>query len=311
MKSNKQKTIYDYKCEKCNKNYASYQSLWNHNKIKHTPNSNQGTPNCNQGTPNSNQGTTKNNQQIVNYHCKYCNKSYKIQQSRWKHEQKCKTEKDKITKIELEKIKLELLKEENAKMRIQYKMSKNCKNIITTNSHNQTTNCTINNIFVKYNDISYDTLTNQERNEIFNSYNMIEESINKIHFNSNNPEQNNIYITNLKDPYCNIFDGKQFSAITKNDLLPDLIDLHLFELYLSKKKYKLKNNVIAKIDKLEEKLNKNHNKYVDENDKIYKNYKDYMIEIVKILIYNSCDKNKLDAIKKIDNFVRKELETFI
>ena len=278
-----------YKCDKCNKNYASYQSLWNHNKRKHKP----------------------------QYNCTYCDSVYKHKQSKCRHEQKCKTQKPKNEEIELEKIKLELLKEEhikneievqklkeeNAKMKIQFKMCKTGGNIITNNG-------TINNVFVKYNDISYDTLTNQERNEIFNSYNMIEESINKIHFNSNNPEQNNIYITNLKDPYCNIFDGNQFSTIKKNELLPDLIDLHLFELYLSKKKYKLKDNVVAKIDKLEEKLNKNPNKYIDENDKTYKNYKDYMIEIVKILIYNSCDKNKLDAIKKIDNFVRKELDTF-
>ena len=48
---------------------------------------------------------------------------------------------------------------------------------------------------LKYNNISYDTLTKKERNDIFNSHNMIEESIKQIHFNSKYPEQNNIYIT--------------------------------------------------------------------------------------------------------------------
>ena len=158
---------------------------------------------------------------------------------------------------------------------------------------------------------------------------MIEESIKKIHFNNKIPEQNNIYITNLKDPiwvsktnsyrqdrkfcflffpYCNVFTGEQFSAVTKNELLPDLIDLHLFELYLSKNKYKLTKAITNKIDKLEEKLNKSNKKYTDDNDKVYKTYKDYLIEVVKLLIYNLSDKNKLDTIKKIDKFVRRELE---
>ncbi len=232
------------------------------------------------------------------------------------------------------------------KMRIQLQLSKNSSNNITTNntttsnSHNQTNqtnqtnqiiqpnqtnqiiqpnqinqnnqnnNGTINNVFVKYNDISYDTLTKKDRDDIFNSYNMIEESIRKIHFNLTMPEQNNIYITNLKDLYCNVFDGKQFSAITKNELLPELIDIHLFELYLSKtkNKYKLKKSVIAKIDKLEEKLNKKNKKYIDENDKVYKNYKEYMADVIKLLIYNLSNKNQLDAIKKIDKFVHKKIE---
>ena len=94
----------------------------------------------------------------------------------------------------------------------------------------------------------------------------------------------------------------------KHEFLPDLIDLHLFELCMSKDKYKLKAIITNKIDKLEERLNKNNKKYTDENDKIFKNYKEYMIEIVKLLIYNLCDKNKLELIKKINIFVCKVLE---
>jgi hypothetical protein len=173
------------------------------------------------------------------------------------------------------------------------------------NQNNQNNNGTINNVFVKYSDISYDTLTKKDRDDIFNSYNMIEESIMKIHFNLTIPEQNNVYITNLKDLYCNVFDGKQFSAITKNELLPELIDIHF------RNKYKLKKSVITKIDKLEEKLNKKNKKYIDENDKVYKNYKEYMADVIKLLIYNLSNKNKLDAIKKIDKFIHKKIDKFI
>lgn len=88
----------------------------------------------------------------------------------------------------------------------------------------------------------------------------------------------------------------------------ELIDNHLFELYLSKDKYKLKEATINKITKLEERLAKTNKKYTDVNDKVYKSYKDYMIDMLKLLVYNLSDKNKLEALKKIDSFVCKELE---
>ena len=200
------------------------------------------------------------------------------------------------------------IKEENKKIYAEIKLAK-LNNTNITNSYNTTNNGTINNVYVKYNDVLYDTLTNKERNEIFNSYNMIEESIKKIHFNPNIPEQQNVYITNLKDRYCNVFDGKQISTLLKHELLPNLVDLHVFELCVSKDKYKLKNIITDKIDKLENQLNKEHVKYCDINDKVYKNYKEYIVEMVKILIYNLSDKNKIESLKKINNFICKELET--
>ena len=312
------KIVHEYNCKKCNKLYSSYHSLWNHNTKYHSDNI----------LKKSNDILNNSDDIKTNYVCRHCNKIFTNIKTRWSHEQKCKIIKATNDELELEKIKLEQMKvetnkikEENKKNEIKIKkinakiklakLNNGCSIINNShnvnNSNNQTNNGTINNVFVKYNDVSYDTLTNKERNEIFNSFNMIEESIKKIHFNPTLPEQNNVYVTNLKDSYCNVFDGNQFSALTKNELLPDLIDLHLFELYLSKNKYKLKKTITDKIDKLEEKLNKNNKKYTDENDKIYKNYKEYMIEVIKLLIYNSCDKNKLDIIKKIDNFIRKEL----
>jgi len=309
MENNKQKTVYGYHCEKCNKDYSSYQSYWNHNKNKHKNNE----VDC---------GTKEVVNEVVcgtsSYNCKFCQKIFNDRSNKYKHQKICKL-KDTIN----DKMKLELLKEENKKNELELKKiyaeiklaklsgnitNNTTNNNTTNNTHNQTNNGTINNIFYKYNDISYDTLTKQERNEIFNSYNMIEESIKKIHFNPKKPEQNNIYITNLKDPYCNVFTGKQFSALMKHEFLPDLIDVHLFELCMSKDKYKLKDIIANKIDKLEERIGNDDKKYTDENDKIFKNYKEYLTEIVKLLIYNLSDKHKLESLKKINNFVCKELD---
>ena len=113
-----------YCCNDCNKKYSSYKSLWNHNNKFHnykvennnqsqpittnsqpiTTNSQPITPNSQPITPNSQPITPNNNNEINSdiqnkYKCKYCNKEYSKQQSKWKHEQKCKEEKEKLDKI--------------------------------------------------------------------------------------------------------------------------------------------------------------------------------------------------------------------
>jgi hypothetical protein len=249
MKNIKQKIISNYNCNICNKDYLSYQSLWNHNQKKHN----------------------------INHHeidkCKYCDKIFNRKDNLVRHNKICKIKKEhddinsKLDEIKLEELKLKQLDAKNKNLELQIKLAKLNGNTINNTINN---NCIINNnVFIKYNDISYDTLTKQERNEIFNSYNMIEESIKKIHFNPDKPDQNNIYITNLKDLYCTVFTGTQFSALLKHDFLPDLIDLHLFELCLSKDKYKLKDSISQKINVLEKRISKDDKKYTDENDKVF------------------------------------------
>jgi len=208
-----------------------------------------------------------------------------------------------------DKIKLELLKEENKKLELEIKLKKINKitNNTTNNITNNNNNGTINNVFVKYNNISYDALTKKEILCILSKHdNALEESIKKIHFNENIPEYNNVFITNLKDQYGHAFDGKQFSAINKAELLNDIIDTHINEIYFSKDKYNVKQITKDKINNLENKINKNMLKFTDENNKVYKNYKDYKIEIIKLLIYNLCDKDKFEEIKKLDNIHEKE-----
>jgi hypothetical protein len=299
-----------FPCTVCNKLYSSYKSLWKHNKNIH-----------NKDESSIVTILSSSNNTNKTYACEYCTKIFNNRQGKFRHEKTCKQKEivDNKIKLEIEKVKLAKVKEEIILAKLNRGNTTNnttndshdTTNTNTTNSHNninKTNNGTINNVYYKYNNISYDTLTKKERNDIFNSHNMIEESIKQIHFNSKYPEQNNIYITNLKDLYGHVFDGKSFVALMKNELLVELIDNHLFELYLSKDKYKLKEATINKITKLEERLEKTNKKYTDVNDKVYKSYKDYMIDMLKLLVYNLSDKNKLEALKKIDSFVCKELE---
>jgi len=95
----------------------------------------------------------------------------------------------------------------------------------------------INNIYVKYNNVSHDNLT---KNEIMNiltkRYCSLEESIKTLHFNDKYPEQNNIFITNLQNKIGYAFNGEKFVAMNKQELINEIIDNHLYELSMSLKK---------------------------------------------------------------------------
>lgn len=88
-----------YKCNICDKNYSSYQSLWIHNKKFHVDS-------CCKVTESNGSGNGKvmesNGKVIENniLNCKYCNKLFKCKQNRYEHEKKvCKPKDNLIQQI--------------------------------------------------------------------------------------------------------------------------------------------------------------------------------------------------------------------
>jgi len=81
----------EHYCNHCNKEYKSYQSLWNHNKKFHSV-----IINKNKQTPKK---TTKIHKQFINknqtkpktYNCRHCDKEFSFVQARHRHEKTCKT----------------------------------------------------------------------------------------------------------------------------------------------------------------------------------------------------------------------------
>ena len=71
-------------CKHCDKIYASYKSLWNHNKKFHTTNN---TIKSVDSKSNTGQKSvkSKSNIHICEYICKYCKNIYKHKQSKYKH----------------------------------------------------------------------------------------------------------------------------------------------------------------------------------------------------------------------------------
>jgi hypothetical protein len=303
--------IHEHKCNICNKNYASKQSLWNHNnKFHNNIISQKSAKNQSKNHP-----TSVKNQPIVIQsvldtkhnilECKYCNKSYKHIQSRWKHEQKCKVKSNNDEIMELKK----KLKD------IEDKINNTHQGSTITNSNNTNTlnnKGTINNNYIiafgkeEINNI----LTEKEKIRILNArYKSLEESIKAIHFNDNRPEYQNIVITNMRDNLVHIFDGNKFVSQAKHGTINQLIDNHMesIEESLDNSRERLNPKTVDIIEKLIEKINDETTElYDEENDKKYLNYKNYKNDLVKLFVYNESDNKKPS--KSLVNKKKKEID---
>jgi len=306
----------EFPCKVCNKDYSSYKSLWNHNKKFHNSNNNLLTANNNLLTTNNNLLTTNNNLLTTNnkikiYNCKYCNKIYNLQQSKWKHEQKCKNKTNDKNEIEVLKNTINEMKEQFAlilkeKGKMHHKTLQKINNQLNYNNinHGKITN-NINNTYVKFGDLDYQkVLNNKQVKHILNQqYMSLEESIKQIHFNEDLPEYSNIFITNMKDDLAYVFDGKQFISVRKNEMLNELIDTHVKEINLSleKNKNKLNEKYVIRLEKFLDMLNDDDTKFTDQdNQRIYPSYKAYKLNSIKLLIYNGSDKKKLDTLNTME-----------
>ena len=101
------KSLIKFICKTCNKEYSSYQSLWNHNKKFHV-NTNVNNVNTNVNTNVNNVNTNVNNNvNNVNktYNCLYCNKIFLFRQSKYLHEKKYCKNKFENNKDEKEELK--------------------------------------------------------------------------------------------------------------------------------------------------------------------------------------------------------------
>ena len=136
----------DFYCSHCKKQYASYKSLWNHNKKFH----NTGLSNVVLGgskkvvvggslvvnTINTKQNTIQpdtctENKLLI---CKFCNRKFNDRSNRWKHEKICKTkeelkeEKEKDRILEEQKLEIELKNKEVEALKLKLKISKKTSN---------------------------------------------------------------------------------------------------------------------------------------------------------------------------------------
>ena len=179
-----------FKCNICNKIYASNSSLWNHNNKFHKNNINQISTISKQISTNINQPSTNinptSNIEAKKYECKNCNKQFNSIQARWKHNKKCieiKTD----NKSEFEEFKNTILELLQKHSKIHPKtLQKINKQLINNNINNGIINNgpVINNTFVKFGNEQLATLLSKK--DMFAITNKIclciEESIKTVHF---------------------------------------------------------------------------------------------------------------------------------
>jgi len=308
-------------CKYCNKEYKSYSSRSNHIRIYHSNEklSNSSNPSSMLKFSSSKSSISLSNEKSSILTCSNCNKSFSRSDNLKRHLNSCKkiesSIKDLLTENEI--LKQHLKKQEELMNQLMESINKNAKihpktlqkiNKQLINSNNN--NTIINNTYVKFGNLSYDgILSDKEQREILRKqYLSLEESIKKIHFNKDLPEYNNVFITNMKDDIAYVFNGKQFISVRKNDMLNQLIDMHVDEINISfeKNKGKLNEKQIERLEKFLDMLNDEDTKYKDGTQRIFSNYKAYKINEVKLMIYNESDTKKLSNLTNIELFEKQE-----
>lgn len=220
------------KCNICNKDFASFQSLCNHKKIFHN----------NIITNNFINNNKQESQPIKIYKCSKCDKTYKHFQSKWRHEIKC-NGKTKETNIEQQ---LSLIND-----RINKLESK--PNIINYNNNNSKN---IQNIIIASQPgmESIDQFTSKDRKVIMEKgLHSLMYLIQETNFNKNNQKDQSYCVTSANDKYASVVDTKTNTVIKteKLELFDKVLDGNIKKLelfsgdrsfgYQEKKQYK--NNI--------------------------------------------------------------------
>lgn len=303
-----------YRCEICNKDYSSRQSLCNHNTKFHRCTSST----CNPPNSTNNSITAILNEEEkeqIKYNCEYCNKEFSRSDSLKRHYNRCEKYSIKKENTELKKqldeIKKHLLDLLNKNAKVHPKTIEKINKKLAINGNNNNVNNsknTINFNIIKFGSENISQLLNQkEKIEILeNKFKSLEASIKSIHFNDKRPEYNNILITNLRDNIAYIFDGEKFKTTKKSVAINELVNNHMENIEISFEEYKKKLSpfTIKKLEEFIERMNNENAEVIagDDNKK-YDNFKLYKMDEIKEFIYDE-SRN----IKQIKNFVHEEIE---
>ena len=248
------------------------------------------------------------------YPCKYCEKKFTTDTNMYRHmRHACKTKKEEEDNkniiyerlIKLEEQNKKLIKDmDNMKKKVKsVKVIKNTMvegdvNIKTDVNNGTVNNGLINNvnvnnvILVAYGKEDFKKLDQKEILKVLhNGYNSSLKLTEIMHFNPKYPEYHNIYISNMKDKYAMMYDGKSWTLTIKEDLINKIYD--------DKKNY-IEENLDDFIDALSASRKKALERWleIEDDDKKIKEIKDS----IKLLLYNS-RKLPMDIVEKINKGV--------
>ena len=176
------------------------------------------------------QNTTKENQ------CKYCNKILSRYDSLNRHLKTCKKKKESEILVIKQEEEIQQMKLEIEELKTKSATTNNITNTINTNNNTNNTINTNNIINIKnLGDENINHLKNVDFAGMLKGiYNAVPKLIEKIHFDPNHPENQNIKYTNKKLPYLKVMKDNKWQLVNKKYELFDLIDT---KCYLLKEKY--------------------------------------------------------------------------
>ena len=236
-------------CQHCNKAFSSQSSRSNHNKKFHKLNISQKSV-THQPIISHKEPLPKCNE--ISYPCSFCDKEYKHIQSRWKHEKKCKNNKDIKEKLENQDKKIEILIETVNTLKKELNKKTEAK---TVNNNNN--NGTIINNNIHINELGRENILNKLTLEeqiniatchLFNESPHVE-MVRLTYTKENCLENQNTLITNLQNKSCQVYNHKtqKYEATNKSQHIDNIIH------------YRKKD-----VEELSETLKK--------NEKVYKKY---------------------------------------
>jgi len=172
----------------------------------------------------------------LSHYCKYCGNGFTAKSNLCSHiKTSCKVKKQndeemskiykRLLELEEKSKKIYVLEEENKKLK-KAVMSLKKPDIITKN----VTNNINNGVVAQINLIGYgkEDLSKIDKKDILRAIQHGFDSTIKLtetlHFNPQYPEYHNIYITNMKDKYAMMYDGKEWNLIMKDDLINRIYD---------------------------------------------------------------------------------------
>jgi uncharacterized C2H2 Zn-finger protein len=222
------------------------------------------------------------------YKCCYCKRKFTTSSNMTRHINKyCKTQKKQESeKEELYQTLLKQIKEKDEKLQEKDLIIQEKDNKIQNLTVNNTTNniCNSNNQIINNNitinafgkeDLSH--ITYKDYKEIFySSSKSVPKLISIVHFNRKKPDNANIYISNLKDAYVMVYDGKQWNMLLKDDTIDELFDNKI--LFLESKYNKLAH-------KLDTTTKKRFDRFL--NNLEHSKIENIVKKEIKLLLYNS------------------------
>jgi len=167
------------------------------------------------------------------FSCKYCGQVYRHKSSIYKHiKYNCTQNKDEDLKELVRLLNLQLDQKEKEmelqrkQIECQTKQIDKLMNKLEINGSFNTTNNIQNNIqLLAYKDTDISHLTEKDYMFCIKKVNFcVKNLIEKIHFNPDKPENMNIYISNMKNKYLMVYDGKNWNIANKIEEIDKLYE---------------------------------------------------------------------------------------